>query len=174
MVGVSDLSVLKGQCKGLTNRIDIKKTYYPRTKGSKKKMSEIVFETEKEIYISSPNEKPGLPEALRKWLVYPDEWTMERDSIQMQNDLLQAERDELLQYVKNLKKLAVYLIGKTELSESNLSNIDFDKANLSNIDFDKAEKYIPGYLRKEIEIDMHALGSFSSVNWRTLKELQLE
>jgi hypothetical protein len=60
--------------------------------------------------------------------------------------------------------LAVYLIGKTELSESNLSNIDFDKA----------EKYIPGYLRKEIEIDMHALGSFSSVNWRTLKELQLE
>lgn len=114
-------------------------------------MSEIVVETENEIYVSGLDEKPGLPEALRKWLVYPDEWVMERDAIQMQNELLQAERDELMQYVKNLKKLAVYLIGKTELGEKNLSNINFEKA----------EKYLPGYLRKEIEVDIHAIGLLS-------------
>jgi hypothetical protein len=111
-------------------------------------MSEIVVGTDEEIYLSGLDEKPGLPEALRKWLAYPDEWVMERDAIQMQNDLLQAERDELVQYVKNLKKLAIYLIGNTENGENNLSNINFEKV----------EKYIPGYLRKEIEVDIYALG----------------
>ncbi len=108
----------------------------------------MIVGNEKEIYVSGLDDKQGLPDALRKLLVYPDEWVMERDGLQMQNDLFQAERDELMQYVKNLKRLAIYLIGKTELGENNLSNINFEKA----------EKYLPGYLRKEIEIDIYALG----------------
>ena len=114
-------------------------------------MSEIEFETEREIYINDVEGKSSLPDSLREWLVYPDDWVKERDAIQMQNDLLQAERDELLQYVKNLKKLAIFLIRKTELSERNLSNINFDSA----------EKYLPGYIREVIEVDIQALGLLS-------------
>jgi hypothetical protein len=111
-------------------------------------MSEIELAIENEIHISGLDEKQNLPKSLQEWLVLPDEWVMELDATQLQNDLLLAERDELVEYVKNLKKLAIYLISKTELSERNLSCINFDMA----------EKYLPGYLRKEIEINKKFIG----------------
>jgi hypothetical protein len=111
-------------------------------------MSEIVVGTEKEIHLSGLDEKPGLPDALRNWFVYPDEWVKEQDALKMQNEWLQAEREEILQYVKNLKMFAVYLSGKTKIGENNLSNINFERA----------EKNLPEYLRKEIEVDISALG----------------
>lgn len=111
-------------------------------------MNEIESATENEIHISGLDEKQSLPKSLREWFDLPDDLVMERDSNQLQNDLLLAERDEMIEYVKNLKKLAIYLIAKTEFSERNLSNINFDMA----------EKYLPGYLRKEIEINTQFIG----------------
>jgi hypothetical protein len=111
-------------------------------------MSEIAGGTEKEIYLCGLDKKPGLPDALRNWFVYPDELVKEQDALKMQNEWLQAEREEILQYVKNLKMFAVYLSGKTKIVDNNLSNINFERA----------EKNLPEYLRKEIEVDIYALG----------------
>ena len=109
-------------------------------------MSETEFGIEREIHTSGLDEKPSLPDSLREWLVYPDEWVMERDAIQMQNELLQTERDELLQYVRNLKKLAVYLSGKTSIGENYLSTINFEKAEENLLDS----------LRKQIKVALYA------------------
>lgn len=114
-------------------------------------MSEIIVENEKGILLSGLEENPGLPGALRKWLEYPDDLVRERDAIQLHNEWLQAEREEILRYIKNLKMLVMYLSGKNKINESDLSNINFVRA----------EKNLPEYLRNEIEVDGYALGLLS-------------
>ena len=114
-------------------------------------MSEIIVENKKETLLISLEEKPGLPDALRKWLEYPDEWVRERDEIILQNEWLQAEREEILRYLKNLKMLVINLSGRNRINENDLSNINFERA----------EKNLPEYLRNEIEVDVYALGLLS-------------
>ena len=109
-------------------------------------MNEKLVDFQEKIVVGQ-DENSTLPESLLEWLIYPNQWVMERDSMQMQNDLLQAERDELLDYVLNLKKLAIYLYGCSNMASEHLSKIDFSEV----------EKKLPGYLRKEIEIDISAL-----------------
>jgi hypothetical protein len=107
-------------------------------------MSEMVVGTENEICASIRNERPGLPDTLRNWLVYPDALNLERESIQMHNEWLQAERDEIVQYVRTLKKLALHLNGKNAMGNNYASRITFEKA----------EKDLPDYLRKEVEVSL--------------------
>jgi len=109
-------------------------------------MTEMVVETEKEIFTSGSDEKAGLPDALRKWFVYPDEWSRNQESLEMRNEWLLAEREEVMQYVILLKKLAVYLAGKTDISIEKLSGTLFKNA----------EQFLPEYLRKEIEVGLVA------------------
>jgi hypothetical protein len=105
-------------------------------------MSEMVVSTEKEICASIRNDSPGLPEVLRNWLVYPDALNLEREADRMQNEWLQAERDEIVQYVRTLKKLALHLDGKNVMGNKYAPRISFEKA----------EKNLPEYLRKEVEV----------------------
>ena len=114
-------------------------------------MSEIIVENEKGILLSGLEENPGLPDELRKWLEYPDELVRERDAIQLHNEWLQAEREEILRYLKNLKMLVINLSGRNRINENDLSNINFVRA----------EKNLPEYLRNEIEVDVYALGLLS-------------
>lgn len=111
-------------------------------------MSDQLVDFEETLEIGIEGEA-RLPEKLLEWLLYPDEWVMEREAMQMQNDLLQAERDELVEYVRNLKKLALYLVD----------NSNQVTRKLSPLDFSEVEKKLPGYLRKEIEVGIHVLNS---------------
>ena len=105
-------------------------------------MVEKLFGTEVKIAPVDMEEMASLPEALQKWLVYPDELSSKQETLEMENELLLAEREEVVQYVRILKKLAVYLAGKTDVSAEKLNN-DF---------FAKAEKNLPDYLREELGV----------------------
>jgi hypothetical protein len=111
-------------------------------------MSDQLIDFEKTLEIGFEGET-RLPEKLLEWLVYPDKWVKELEAIQMQNDLLQAERDELVDYVRNLKKLALYLINNSSQAVEKLSHLNFSEV----------EKNFPGYLRNEIEVEIHCLNS---------------
>lgn len=85
----------------------------------------------------------GLPKPLRKRLLDQDNSNLERDALRMRNEWLQAERDEIVEYVRTLKKLAIYMNEKTS------SSVKF----LPRINFDRVEQNLPEYLRKEIEVN---------------------
>jgi hypothetical protein len=85
-----------------------------------------------------------LPKSLRNWFEAPDHWSKNRESLAMQNEWLSAERDEVVQYVKLLKKMALYLARKTE------GNTDRSLLNF----FQKAEQSFPDYLCNEIAISL--------------------
>jgi hypothetical protein len=90
-------------------------------------------------------ERSGLPDSLRRQFSYPDEWIREREAAELENEWLQAERDEVMQYVRILKKLAIYLAGKADINSEKLSSGFFTKA----------EKNIPEHLQREMEIEAH-------------------
>jgi hypothetical protein len=87
-----------------------------------------------------------LPEALRKQFMYPDEWIKEQEAVEMENQWISAERDEVVQYVKTLKMLSVYLTGKTSIPREKLLGEYFRKT----------EQNFPEYLQKEMEIILSA------------------
>ena len=103
---------------------------------------DMVISTESEIVKNSRDEKAGLPDSLRKQFLVPDEWVKEQEAREMENEVLVAEREEVMRYVILLKKLVVYLAGKTDISTEMLSGTLFEKAELN----------LPEYLRKEIEV----------------------
>ena len=105
-------------------------------------MTETLVGTEKEIFPSGLDLHASLPDELRTWFVYPDEWTKNQESLEMRNEWLLAEREEVIQYVKLLKKLVVYLAEKTEISTDVVSRKFFSKA----------EQHLPRYVCKEIEV----------------------
>jgi hypothetical protein len=105
-------------------------------------MVEKLFGTEVQITPVDMNEMVSLPEALQKWFVYPDEWSSKQEALEMENELLLAEREEVVQYVRILKKLAVYLAEKTDVSTETLFETFFFKAEIN----------LPDYLREELEV----------------------
>ena len=107
-------------------------------------MAEMLVRTKEEISSIGLNENVGLPDALRRRFGYSDEWSRDQESLEMRNEWLVAEREEVMQYVILLKKLAVYLAGKTDISTEKLSGTLFMKA----------EQSLPEYLRKEIEVSI--------------------
>ena len=107
-------------------------------------MSESMVMTEIEIKDLDREEHVGMPEALRKQFMYPDAWVKQQDAIQTENDWLIAERDEVMQYVKTLKMLTIYLTGKTSIPRDRLL-MEY---------FKKAEENFPEYLRKEINVEI--------------------
>jgi hypothetical protein len=109
-------------------------------------MSEINVSTEIEVISGLQTESAGLPEALRKQFMYPDEWIKEQEAVEMENQWISAERDEVVQYVKTLKMLSVYLTGKTSIPREKLLGEYFRKV----------EQNFPEYLQKEMEIILSA------------------
>ncbi|MBW1672563.1 MAG: hypothetical protein JRJ45_02770 [Deltaproteobacteria bacterium] len=98
--------------------------------------------TEKTISKKLLYEKDGLPEILSQLFEDPDEWIREQEAFHKRNENLLAEHDELIQYVKALKMLAVYLTDKNNMNRENLSGMYFEKA----------EEQLPEDLRKEIGV----------------------
>jgi hypothetical protein len=87
-------------------------------------------------------EESGLPESLRKQFANPDALVKVQEAIEIENEWLLAEREEMVEYIRTLKKLAVYLAGKTDTcSDARCGGF-----------FNKAERLFPNYLQKEIEI----------------------
>jgi hypothetical protein len=121
---------------------DVKTNYFK--KGVERIMSESMVMTEIEIKDLDREEHVGMPEALRKQFMYPDAWIKQQDAIQTENDWLIAERDEVMQYVKTLKMLTIYLTGKTSIPRDRLL-MEY---------FKKAEENFPEYLRKEINVEI--------------------
>ena len=107
-------------------------------------MSDCMVIEEVEILDVSEVEQVALPESLRKQFMYPDEWIKQQDAIQTENEWLIAERDEVMQYVKTLKMLTIYLTGKTSIPRDKLLGEYFKKA----------EEKFPEYLRKEINVEI--------------------
>jgi hypothetical protein len=105
-------------------------------------MIETLVGTKNEIAPNGKVKSADLPDELRSWFVCPDEWIKNQESLEMRNEWLLAEREEVIQYVKILKKLVVYLAEKTEISTDVLSRKIFSKA----------EHFLPEYMRKEIEV----------------------
>ena len=83
-----------------------------------------------------------LPVTLRNWFEIPDRWSRDQESLKMRHNWLLAERDEVVQYVKMLKKLAVYLGRKTN------GNVHLKLGAF----FEKAEQNFPEYLCNEMAI----------------------
>ena len=98
---------------------------------------------EKEISKNVLDEKADLPEVLCQLFEDPDEWLSEQVAIHERNKCLLVEREELLQYVKALKMLAVYLTDKNNMSRENLSGFYFEKA----------EEQFPEDLRNKIGVE---------------------
>jgi len=109
-------------------------------------MSEINVGAEIEVINGLLTESPGLPETLRKQFMYPDEWIKEQEAVEMEKQWISAERYEIVQDVKTLKMLSVYLTGKTSIPREKLLG-DY---------FRKAEQNFPEYLQKEMEITLSA------------------
>jgi len=109
-------------------------------------MAEMLVRNMEEISSFGLVENVGLPDALRRQFLCSDEWSSNQESLEMRNEWLVAEREEVMPYVILLKKLAVYLAGKTDISTEKLSGTLFEKA----------EQNLPEYLRSEIEVDIQA------------------
>jgi hypothetical protein len=105
-------------------------------------MIETLVETKNEIAPNGEVKSAGLPDELRSWFVCPDEWIKDQESLEMRHEWLLAEHEDVIRYVKLLKKLVVYLAEKTEISADVLSRKVFSKA----------EQYLPEHVRKEIEV----------------------
>jgi hypothetical protein len=107
-------------------------------------MSELVVGLESDVRLGM--ERPGLPDSLRRQLLNLDGWNVERDAMQMRNDWLQAERDEIVEYVRTLKKLALYMNAKSSTGDKPFPKISFENV----------EKNLPDYLREEIDVSTYA------------------
>jgi hypothetical protein len=84
-----------------------------------------------------------LPNTLRNWFEAPDQWSRNQESLEMRNEWLSAERDDVVQYVKMLKKLALYLARNSRGM----------KGKALRTFFTKAEQDFPNYLRIEMAIE---------------------
>jgi hypothetical protein len=73
-------------------------------------------------------------------------WMGKQDAIEMGIESLISDRDELVEYVKALKILAVYLVGTNQIRPIQLSEEYFVKA----------EKNFSDTVRREIDIDVHS------------------
>jgi hypothetical protein len=79
---------------------------------------------------------------MRSLFTNSEGWNTKQEAIEMGFELLFAERDELLDYVKALKTLAVYLTGRTKIRSENLIHGYFVSA----------EKNFPEYIRREMSV----------------------
>jgi hypothetical protein len=87
----------------------------------------------------------GLPERFHRISTIPNGMMSKQDAIEMRFGLLLAERDELVEYVKALKVLAVYLAGSTSIRPENISARYFTKA----------EQNFPEYMRREMDVGIN-------------------
>ena len=102
----------------------------------------MLTERTREKLINASSTNATLPNSLSAWFEVPDHWSRTQESLELRNEWLSAERDDVVQYVKMLKKLAVYLAGKAEGS----TNIHLGTF------FKKSEENFPDYLCNEIAI----------------------
>jgi predicted nuclease with TOPRIM domain len=107
-------------------------------------MREGFVTTEVEIFEGVQTDMQSFPDTLRRQFMYPDEWSNEQEDLRMENEWLQAERDEVVEYIKTLKILSIYLNGKTSVPHENIVG-DY---------FRRAEQNFPEYLQKELAIDI--------------------
>jgi ribosomal protein S18 len=79
---------------------------------------------------------------MRSLFTHSGGWNTKQEAIEMGFELLFAERDELIDYVKALKTLAVYITGRTKIRSENLINGYFVSA----------EKNFPEHMRREMSV----------------------
>ena len=102
----------------------------------------MVSEIDKEIFKDGFHQDEDLQVKLHRLFANSNGRIRKHDSIEMGFELSLAERDELIEYVKALKILAIYLSGRRNIRPENLSD-DY---------FIKAERNFPEYRRREMDV----------------------
>jgi hypothetical protein len=94
------------------------------------------------IYKEESHQNKGVSERCHRIFTISDGSMSKKDAIEMGFGLLLAQRDELVEYVKTLKVLAIYLAGSTGIHPEKLSAKFFKRA----------EQHFPEYMRKEMDV----------------------
>lgn len=105
-----------------------------------------VIKNYKEISGNGSHPKAGFSLKARELFASSGSWMSKHDAIEKGVESLLADRDELIEYVKALKALAIYLTNTTHIRPHQLSEEYFLRA----------EENFADYLRREIDVDVQS------------------